>query len=93
VIRQQVEQDRQLGLVVEFAGDDLERVGVEDRQQLLVGEAEQILEPGGLQNSWFSSRRDGRYRRVPGSVVFTGGTAMPDTLAVMPGAGVSGMVR
>jgi hypothetical protein len=30
---------------------------------------------------------------VPGSVEFAGGTAMPDTLAVITGAGVSGMVR
>jgi hypothetical protein len=36
VIRQQVEQDRQLGLVLQIAGDDLERIGVEDREQLVV---------------------------------------------------------
>jgi hypothetical protein len=36
VLLQQVQQDRQLGLVVEVAGDDLERIGVEDRQQLVV---------------------------------------------------------
>jgi hypothetical protein len=56
MIRQQVEQDRQLGLVVEVAGDDLERVGVEDRQQLLVREAEQLLEACGPQGSWLLPR-------------------------------------
>ena len=50
-VGEQVEQDRQLGLVIEVAGDDLERVGVEDGQQLVVGEPEQVLEPCGAQNS------------------------------------------
>jgi hypothetical protein len=51
VIGEQVEQDRQLGLVIEVAGDDLERIGVEDREQLVVRQAEQVLEPLGAQNS------------------------------------------
>jgi hypothetical protein len=51
VIGEQVEQDRQLGLVVEVAGDDLERIGVEDREQLVVRQVEQVLEPLGAQNS------------------------------------------
>jgi len=41
------EQDRQLGLVVELAGDDGERVGVEDAQQLVVAEAEAGLQERG----------------------------------------------
>ena len=44
VLGQQVEQDRQLGLVVEVAGDDLERVGVEDGEQLVVAQAQQLLQ-------------------------------------------------
>jgi hypothetical protein len=32
VIGEQVEQDRQLGLVIEVPGDDGERIRVEDRQ-------------------------------------------------------------
>jgi hypothetical protein len=79
--------------VVEITGDDLERIGVEDREQLVVGQAQPLLELGGLQNSWFSSRRDGRRWRVPGSVEFAGGTATPDTLAVMAGGGLFGLVR
>ena len=51
VLLQQVEQDRQLRLVIEVARDDLERIGVEDRQQLVVGEAEPVLELRGLQKS------------------------------------------
>jgi hypothetical protein len=45
----QRQEDRQLGLVVEVA--------VEDRQQLVVGEPEPVLQErggGGGQNSWFS---------------------------------------
>jgi hypothetical protein len=47
--------------VVELARDDLERVGVEDLEQLLLGETEQRLQLCGrpAQNSWFSSRRVG----------------------------------
>jgi hypothetical protein len=51
VLGDQVEQDRQLGLVLEITGDDLERAGVEDGQQLVVGEPEQVLKPRGLQSS------------------------------------------
>jgi len=51
---QQVEQDRQLGAMVEVAADQVERIGVERREQLLVGEAEQLLEVGRAQKSWFS---------------------------------------
>jgi hypothetical protein len=92
VLGEQVEEDRQLRLVIEVAADDLERVGVEDGEQLLVRQAQQLLQPVRTQNSWFSSRPDGRCRRVPGSSGFAGITAMSDTLAVMPGAGVSGPV-
>jgi len=37
--------------VLEVSGDQLERVGVEDREQLLVGQAEQVLQPRGAQNA------------------------------------------
>lgn len=41
--------------MVQFAGDQLERIGVEDPEQFLVGEAEKVLELcGAAQNSWFS---------------------------------------
>jgi len=40
------EQDGQLGLVVEVAGDDRERVLVEGAQQLVVAQAEAGLEEG-----------------------------------------------
>ena len=94
MLGQQVEQDRQLRLVIEVAGDELERVGVERREQLLVAEAQQLLEAGRFgQNSWFFSRCDDRYRLVPGSSGFTGRAGMPGTLAVMPGVGQSGVVR
>jgi hypothetical protein len=36
--------------VIQVAGHDLERVGVEDREQLLVGQAQQLLEARGVQN-------------------------------------------
>jgi hypothetical protein len=41
--------------VVQVARDDRERIRVQDGQQLLLGEAEQVLEVGGrgAQNSWF----------------------------------------
>jgi hypothetical protein len=39
----QREEDRQLRLVVELAGEDAERIRVEDRQQLVVGEPEPVL--------------------------------------------------
>jgi hypothetical protein len=51
VLGQQVEQDRQLRLVIELAGDDGERIGVEDREQLLVGQAQQLLQAVRAQNS------------------------------------------
>jgi hypothetical protein len=47
---QQGEQDRQLRLVIEVAGDDLERIRVEHGQQLLVGEAQQLLQARGVQS-------------------------------------------
>jgi hypothetical protein len=53
----QREEDRQLGLVVQVAADDRQRVGVQDGQQLVVGEPEAVLQQrrgGGGQNSWFS---------------------------------------
>jgi hypothetical protein len=43
--------------VLEVTADDLEWPGVEDRQQLVVGEPEAVLQQrggGGGQNSWFS---------------------------------------
>jgi hypothetical protein len=67
----QREQDRQLRLVVELAAEDAERIGVEDRQQLVVGEPEPVLQQrgggGGQKSSWFSppaaaSRRRSRIR-------------------------------
>src|SRR3954471_10235150 len=51
------EQDRELGPVVELAGDDGERVLVEDPQQLVVAEPEAGLQQGcggAGQKSWFS---------------------------------------
>ena len=53
-VGEQVEQDRQLGPVVEVAADDLERVGVEHDEQLVVVQPQQLLEAGGAQNHWFS---------------------------------------
>ncbi len=53
----QREQDRQLWLVVELAAQDAQRIGVKDRQQLVVGESEPVLQQsggGGGQKSWFS---------------------------------------
>jgi hypothetical protein len=53
--------------VVEIAAQDRERVGVEDRQQLVVGEAEPVLQQrggGGGQNSWFSPPAAGMPRAV-----------------------------
>jgi hypothetical protein len=47
VLLGQREQDRQLGLVVEVAGDDAQRVLVEDLEQLVVGQAEAGLQDGG----------------------------------------------
>src|SRR6201999_4365918 len=54
-IGKQVEQDRQLGVVVGLAAHHLQRVGVEHGEQLVVAEPEQLLEVrGAAQNSWFS---------------------------------------
>ena len=53
----QREEDRQLRLVVQVAADDRQRVGVQDGQQLVVGEPEAVLQQrrgGGGQKSWFS---------------------------------------
>src|SRR3954470_14673919 len=52
---EQVEQDRQLRLVVKLAGEDGQRVLVQDDEQLIVGEAEEGLEMArSAQKSWFS---------------------------------------
>jgi hypothetical protein len=48
---QQVEQDLDLRPPVLLAGDDRQRVGAEDRQQLLVGEPEQRLQARRAQKS------------------------------------------
>jgi hypothetical protein len=40
--------------VIEVAGDHLERVGFEDGQQLLVGQAQQLLEAVSAQNNLWS---------------------------------------
>ncbi|MET0603700.1 MAG: hypothetical protein ABW167_17080 [Baekduia sp.] len=62
----QREQDRQLRLVVELAAEDAERVGVEDRQQLVVGEAEPVLQQGGGGGGQQILRTAGsRRRRLP----------------------------
>src|SRR6201999_3986435 len=54
-IGKQVEQDRQLGVVVGLAAHHLHRGGVEHGEQLVVAEPEQLLEVrGAAQNSWFS---------------------------------------
>jgi hypothetical protein len=53
---EEVQEDRQLRLVVELAGDDGERVGVEGPEQLLLAQAQQLLQAlcgGRAQNSWF----------------------------------------
>lgn len=50
-LSQQREQDRQLGPVVQIARDDLERVGVEDGQELVVVEPQQLLEARRAQKS------------------------------------------
>jgi hypothetical protein len=51
---QEIEEDGELGAVIELTGDDLQRVGGEDGEQLVVGEAQQLLQVLGAQNSWFS---------------------------------------
>jgi hypothetical protein len=56
-LREEVEQDRKLGPVVELAADQLERLRVERRQQLLVAEAEELLE--------MTRRADSLRRRRP----------------------------
>ena len=43
-LAQQVEQDAQLGPVVELAAEQLQRARVERPDQLLVGEPEQVLQ-------------------------------------------------
>jgi len=75
-LREQVEQDRQLRLVVELARDDRERIGVQRRQQLLLAEPEQLLQVlrGRAQNSWFSVMGDGGCYPVPGSAGLAGET-------------------
>jgi hypothetical protein len=41
------EEDRELGLVIEVAADDLQRVRVQDGQELVVGEPEAVLQQRG----------------------------------------------
>jgi hypothetical protein len=60
------EEDRELGLVVEVAADEGQRVGVEDGQQLVVGEAEAVLQEGGGGGGQ-RLRRAGSRRRRPRS--------------------------
>jgi hypothetical protein len=43
-VGEQVEQDRQLRPVLELAAQQLQRAGVERADQLLVGEAEEVLQ-------------------------------------------------
>jgi hypothetical protein len=93
VLGQQVEKDRQLRLVIEVAADHLERLGVENREQLVVAQAQQLLQAVRAQNSWFISRRDGRCCPVPGSRGFAGRTSMLETIPVTPGAVPFGLVR
>ena len=62
---EQVEQDPQLGPVVEVVADQAQRVGVEDLQQLVVGEAEPLLEVAGAQNRSRSSSTTLAERPVP----------------------------
>ena len=50
----ELQQERDLGPVIQVVGDDGQRVLVEDREQLVVAQAEASLEGGGSQNSWFS---------------------------------------
>ena len=50
----ELQQQRDLGPVVELVRDDRQRVLVEDGEQLVVAEAEASLERCGSQNSWFS---------------------------------------
>jgi hypothetical protein len=60
------EEDRELGLVVEVAADEGQRVGVEDGQELVVGEAEAVLQEGGGGGGQ-RLRRAGSRRRRPRS--------------------------
>jgi hypothetical protein len=54
---EEIEQDRQLGPVVELAADQVQRLGVERRQQLLVAQAEELLQ--------MARRADSLRRRRP----------------------------
>jgi hypothetical protein len=48
---EEVEEDGQLGAMIQLAGDDLQRLDGEDREQLVVRDAQQLLEVPGAQNS------------------------------------------
>ena len=65
---EQIEQDRQLGPVVEIAGDDLERARSEHGQQLVVLEPQQLLEAGRAQRRLTPCRAAVRAPRRPPSV-------------------------
>ena len=54
LIADQLQEDLHFRAVVLVAGDHGERVGIQDLQQLLIGEAEEQLQALGAQNSWFS---------------------------------------
>ena len=47
MVGQRIEQDRQLRLVIEVAGDNLEWVGVEHGEQLVVGQPQSLLQAVG----------------------------------------------
>src|SRR4051812_45998928 len=64
-VGEQVEEDRELWPVIEVTGDHREGVGTQHRQELLVGESEQLLQPRGAgraQSGWFSPGRAMRAR-------------------------------
>ena len=67
---EEVEEDRQLGPVVELVVEKGERVDVERASQLFLGEIEELHEVGGVaQKSWFSFKEASN--RPPSSVEAT----------------------
>jgi hypothetical protein len=52
---EEIEEDRQLGPVVELAGEQGERVDVERAAQLVLGEVEELHEVGGVAQKTFDS--------------------------------------
>ena len=54
---EQVEQDRQLGPVVELPGEQRQRVGVEHGAELVVGQAEQVHQALGVRRGHGSGGR------------------------------------